>query len=1161
MLAKSKQDSILANVSRRGFMKATAALGASAALYGCGSNGEDVYYYGDNSGGGYPDSPSLDTNEYYYGTGGHNCGAKCVSKAWVKNGRIIRITSVGEEAISGVDYDPNSYGNPQERACARCRSYKYRLYHPGRLKYPLKQTKERGNLSGFIRVSWDDAMLEICKKHYAIINKYGPESIYSLYACGSYTAMQGGGYTGIWTARSGSCVPLNYVGGAARYEGDYSYHQRYNWSENYTGYSAGTSPNINQLAGGTVKNLISFGDNSMTTRSNTQNAQINAYKMAKDNGTNIIFIAPEFVDTGVNIANEFIPTKPYTTSALLAGMLYEMIVNTFDENGNVKANPWLDVNYLDTAVYGFFDSPEYWIKKGATTAAPAGVTQGTISLVDPGVAGYTKVNAVPAGMSYSAWLMGDDDRLTKARYDAANNYVGFSFSGTQTFRNMGLCSQPVAQGANTAYLRKQQYRVKKDAAWASNITGIPVNRIKELARMWTDPAQHPIWCTHGFGVEKQLDGIFTRFALNAFLIVTKTLGRPAHGMGFGTNGFSTQTTSNPNQEALNNYSLNRATTIPEQKPTAPNLSVAQWHNAIKMAFMDVMLDPNKGSKVYTAKYIPDYTPTTDFTADSKNLSAWKSYKGRVYHDDGGAKALVKLQRDSYPSGNPLTDPVTGMYLYEKDANNKPVYSGYRWIMNSGGNILMNQHMNPNDTKEVLESIPSCGQTNNPDDPDDLCIISLDNFLSPSPRFSDYVFPMSTQWEHDNYQSAGGQNILMPAVSTPPGESLSTWNMTVKFLEAYEKVDTSKKGMALQFTGSDVSGGTPIPGDQYIDKFRRAYNAGTKSTTTTSRYYGKSFEEALKVQYALPSPATMSPVKVTTYTPTALDNYLEGLKLGTNDKNTIFYANISTATSATGYGGQYINGSTDTRPLGTPGRYQVYTEMIEWGYARRYEKWHKHLLDQGLPTGQRADDIEGDPIIPRIPYYFNYEDSFMEAYGGPSSLPPANNRFLVTTTHDRHRAHSSVAESPLVRELTHRVSGGAPYSCNDWGTYALSEIEKDGSIPRLNSAIGKFNQTTNKKQASWHEVWINRKDAERLGIADGDIVEMSNPVGAVRVAARLTNRCAKGYVALHQGAWYDPDPVDGVDDGGCANTIMCMKPSRLDHGNGQQSAMVTIKKAF
>ena len=52
-----------------------------------------------------------------------------------------------------------------------------------------------------------------------------------------------------------------------------------------------------------------------------------------------------------------------------------------------------------------------------------------------------------------------------------------------------------------------------------------------------------------------------------------------------------------------------------------------------------------------------------------------------------------------------------------------------------------------------------------------------------------------------------------------------------------------------------------------------------------------------------------------------------------------------------------------------------------------------------------------------------------------------------------------------------------------------------------------------------------------------------------------------FVGLHQGCWYDPREINGetVDVGGNCNTLMPSTPSRLDHGNGVQSAMVKIER--
>jgi biotin/methionine sulfoxide reductase len=52
--------------------------------------------------------------------------------------------------------------------------------------------------------------------------------------------------------------------------------------------------------------------------------------------------------------------------------------------------------------------------------------------------------------------------------------------------------------------------------------------------------------------------------------------------------------------------------------------------------------------------------------------------------------------------------------------------------------------------------------------------------------------------------------------------------------------------------------------------------------------------------------------------------------------------------------------------------------------------------------------------------------------------------------------------------------------------------------------------------------IHPKDAERRGIADGDIVRLFNERGACLAAARVTDEIREGVVQLPTGAWYDPE---------------------------------------
>jgi hypothetical protein len=163
---------------------------------------------------------------------------------------------------------------------------------------------------------------------------------------------------------------------------------------------------------------------------------------------------------------------------------------------------------------------------------------------------------------------------------------------------------------------------------------------------------------------------------------------------------------------------------------------------------------------------------------------------------------------------------------------------------------------------------------------------------------------------------------------------------------------------------------------------------------------------------------------------------------------------------------------------------------------------------------------------------------------------------------------------MLRELSHRVPGvdanGKFKQGNDYNYYAALSADSPAvneikAIPPLNLTINDDGSVDPefKDIASYSEILMHPADAAALtpAVADGDLVQIENPVGAVRCVAKLTRRCARGFVGLHQGCWYDPRTIDGkvVDVGGCCNTLMASQPSRIDHGNGQQSAMVKIFK--
>jgi anaerobic dimethyl sulfoxide reductase subunit A len=90
------------------------------------------------------------------------------------------------------------------------------------------------------------------------------------------------------------------------------------------------------------------------------------------------------------------------------------------------------------------------------------------------------------------------------------------------------------------------------------------------------------------------------------------------------------------------------------------------------------------------------------------------------------------------------------------------------------------------------------------------------------------------------------------------------------------------------------------------------------------------------------------------------------------------------------------------------------------------------------------------------------------------------------------------------------------------------------------------------------VEMNTADAAPLGIHDGDMCEIWNARGRIRIGARLTDNIMRGVLATSQGAWWTPDE-EGVDIRGNINTLTTQRPTPLAKGNPQHSNLVNIKK--
>ena len=92
-----------------------------------------------------------------------------------------------------------------------------------------------------------------------------------------------------------------------------------------------------------------------------------------------------------------------------------------------------------------------------------------------------------------------------------------------------------------------------------------------------------------------------------------------------------------------------------------------------------------------------------------------------------------------------------------------------------------------------------------------------------------------------------------------------------------------------------------------------------------------------------------------------------------------------------------------------------------------------------------------------------------------------------------------------------------------------------------------------------QAWINEKDAKVRRIENGELVEIWNDRGKLRIPAFVTSRIIPGVIAVPQGAWYTPDK-NGVDQRGSINVLTTSRPTPLAKGNPQHSNLVEVKLA-
>jgi len=245
-----------------------------------------------------------DSSEKIINTGCcHDCGGRCVLKAHVKNGKITRIET-----------DNNK--EPQLRACVRGRAYRQRVYSDERLKYPLRRVGERGE-GKFERISWEEALNHVTSKILEIKEKYGNSAI---------LLVPGGGNQGMLHGITPVGMMLNQIGGYTRMWGAPSYEgalfaSMATYGTMMTGNARDDLLNSNLI--------IMWGWNPANTVWDPGTSLWLA--RAREKGTKIIALDPIFTDSAAILADDWIPIRPGTDTAMLLAMANVIITENLQD--------------------------------------------------------------------------------------------------------------------------------------------------------------------------------------------------------------------------------------------------------------------------------------------------------------------------------------------------------------------------------------------------------------------------------------------------------------------------------------------------------------------------------------------------------------------------------------------------------------------------------------------------------------------------------------------------------------------------------------------------------------------------------------------------------------------------------------------------------------
>lgn len=259
-------------------------------------------------------SPPKPEQRIRVGCPAHNCGGRCLLVAHVVAGRIVQLET---------DDRPDTVAAPQLRACVRGRSYLRRQYHPDRLTKPLKRSGPRGN-GEFHPISWDEALDTVAVQMERIKREYGSSALFVPYGTGSYNQLNGSHVARRLMNLFGGCLGI---------------YNSYSWAATNlaTPTVYGTLVTGNQRQDWlNSKYILMWGWNPAEMRDGTNSDYF--IKLAREAGAHVVCIDPRHSLSAASLADEWIPIRPGTDTAMMSAMAYVMLTEDLHDAEFVRTH-------------------------------------------------------------------------------------------------------------------------------------------------------------------------------------------------------------------------------------------------------------------------------------------------------------------------------------------------------------------------------------------------------------------------------------------------------------------------------------------------------------------------------------------------------------------------------------------------------------------------------------------------------------------------------------------------------------------------------------------------------------------------------------------------------------------------------------------------------